>query len=424
MIRRVTIEKLAPTGEGVARTLDGVGFVAGALPGEEIEAEVTSSKKRFWFGRAVSIAAPSQNRVTGPHAGCAGCDWSHLEAGAAREAKARLFLETMERIGGLEPEAFGQLRVAPSPPSYRIRSRFHVEGSGRQAAVGFHAPGSRRVLPAVACEALTDAMRTALPAIQEAVAGSGLSVAEIATLETPDSSRRIAAVTLAQEREGEASGPLAAALAGVFEGVRVKGAGGGILARHGPARLEVPVEGRSFEVSVGTFFQVNRHLSPALYADARSEAAGVAPGLALDAFGGAGFFAGALLEAGHRVVSVEGSEMASEDAGRNRRAWAAAESWRISASPVDLYLGASRDAFDLVVADPPRSGLGLRLAEELAARAGRRFIYVSCDPATLARDLPAILEEGFAISSARLYDLFAFTHRVEAMIVLDRKKGA
>ena len=75
------------------------------------------------------------------------------------------------------------------------------------------------------------------------------------------------------------------------------------------------------------------------------------------------------------------------------------------------------------MADPPRSGLGLKLSAELAARAGRRLIYVSCDPATLARDLPAILQQGFSVTATRLYDLFAFTHRVEAMVVLDRKKA-
>lgn len=424
MIRRVTIEKLAPTGEGVARTLDGVGFVAGALPGEEVDAEVTSTKKRFWFGRAGTIRTASPDRVTGAHAGCAGCDWSHFDPGAARDAKAGLFLETMQRIGALQPEAFGKLRVLPSLPSYRIRSRFHVEGRGRQAVLGFHATGTRSVLPAEACLALTEEMRAALPAIREAVAASGLAVAEIATLETPDASRRIAAVTLAEEPEGLAPGPLASRLAAVFEGVRVRGPNGGILARHGPARLPMPVADRSFEVSAETFFQVNRHLSPALYADARAEASSVSPGVALDAFGGAGFFAGALLDAGHRVVSIDGSASASEDAGRNRRAWAATDSWRIATSSVDLYLGASADSFDLVLADPPRAGLGVRLAAELAARARHRLIYVSCDPATLARDLPAIVKDGFAVASARLYDLFAFTHRVEAMIVLDRAKAS
>ena len=214
MIRRVTIEKLAPTGEGVARTLDGVGFVAGALPGEEVEAEVTASKKRFWFGSALSVRPfPSRDRVAGPHAGCPACDWSHLDLGAAREAKVRLFLETMERIGQLEPETFGPpLRVVPSPPSYRIRSRFHVEGRGRQAILGFHAPGTRRVLPAQACEALSDAMRAALPAVQEAVASSGLAVSEIETLETADASRRVAAVTLPRSRRALRPGALVGAL--------------------------------------------------------------------------------------------------------------------------------------------------------------------------------------------------------------------
>jgi hypothetical protein len=118
-------------------------------------------------------------------------------------------------------------------------------------------------------------------------------VAEIATLETPDASRRIAAVSLAEEPTGFAPGALTGALSAVFEGVRVMGAGGSVLARHGPARLTIAVESRPFEVSVGTFFQVNRHLNPVLYADARAEAAGVSAGVALDAFGGSGFFAGA-----------------------------------------------------------------------------------------------------------------------------------
>src|SRR5262249_55630167 len=103
VIRRVAIEKLAPTGEGVARTAEGVGFVEGALPGEEVEAEVVAERKRFWFGRAAAIVSPSPARSTGPHAGCAGCDWSHLQGAAALEAKPVLFRETMERIGGLAP---------------------------------------------------------------------------------------------------------------------------------------------------------------------------------------------------------------------------------------------------------------------------------------------------------------------------------
>ena len=79
--------------------------------------------------------------------------------------------------------------------------------------------------------------------------------------------------------------------------------------------------------------------------------------------------------------------------------------------------------FDVVVVDPPRAGLGLRLAEALPARVGRRLLYVSCDPATLARDLAALVARGLAIREALLYDLFAFTHRVEALVLLERDSG-
>lgn len=424
MIRRVRIEKLAPTGEGVARTPDGVGFVEGALPGEDVEAEVTVSKKRFWFGRAVSILSASSLRVTGPHAGCAGCDWSHLELSAGLAAKPRLFVETMERIGELEPALFGELPIVPSPAAYRIRSRFHVSGRGSQAVVGFHAPGSHDVLPAQSCEALTAPMRAALRQMREAVASSGLSVGEIATLATLDGSRRVGAVLLCEETTSFAASQLASSLAGVFEGVLIRGPQGGVLGRLGRARLPIETHRRKFEVSVESFFQVNRHLLGRLYEDLREAAGAEGPGRALDAYGGVGFLAGALLDAGHSVVSVEGSQRAAEDAARNRKAWDAGARWGIVASSVEDFLEREAGAFDVVVADPPRAGLGLALTPKLAERAQRTLVYLSCDPATLARDLQILLTQGFSIRSARLYDFFAFTHRVEAMVVLDRRKAS
>lgn len=422
MIRRVTIEKLAPTGEGIARTPEGVGFVAGALPGEDVEAEVGQTKKRFWFGRAVSILSPSPLRVSGPHAGCAGCDWAFLDLAAARGQKRVLFLETMERIGELDPELFGELPLAASPPAYRIRSRFHAAGRGQGAAVGFHAPGTHRVEPAESCEALTTGMRAALPAIRQAIAASRAAAAEVATLETPDGSRRVATVRLAQAPGGFSG--LAAALGELFEGVRVKGPDGSVLERRGPSRLPIPVEGRVFEVSADSFFQVNRHLVSRFYADVRAEAASLAPGVALDAYGGVGFFAGALLDAGHRVVSVEESSLAAEDAARSRLGWSAGDRWSIEPSSVARFLVRNPDEFDVTVADPPRAGLGPPLARSLAARTRGRLICVSCDPATLARDLAVLLAEGFAVSSARLYDFFAFTHRIEAVVALSRRGAA
>jgi len=173
---RVTIEKLAPTGEGIARTSDGVGFIAGALPGEEVEAEIRELKKNFWRGEALEIHKPSPQRLSGPHASCAGCDWAHFEREAALQAKRSLFLETMERIGGQPPEVFGPLPAEGSPARYRLRSRFHVSGTGSQTVLGYFAPRSHRVEPLTDCEALSRQTVELLPRIRDIIASSGACV--------------------------------------------------------------------------------------------------------------------------------------------------------------------------------------------------------------------------------------------------------
>jgi tRNA/tmRNA/rRNA uracil-C5-methylase (TrmA/RlmC/RlmD family) len=173
-------------------------------------------------------------------------------------------------------------------------------------------------------------------------------------------------------------------------------------------------------VSVDTFFQGNRHLVEPLYAAVRDSARHSPPGDALDAFGGAGLFAGALLDAGHRVTSVEGDPGAAADARATLEAWPDLERCETVEADVRGHLERDDRRFSCVVVDPPRAGLGSELARELASRAEHGFVYVSCDPATLGRDLTVLLSEGFVIRKAVLYDLFALTHRVEALISLER----
>ncbi len=105
---------------------------------------------------------------------------------------------------------------------------------------------------------------------------------------------------------------------------------------------------------------------------------------------------------------------------RARERWGAVSSWRIERAPVLAFASPDRHREDVVVADPPRAGLGLALAKALALRARKRIVYVSCDPATLARDLAIFRSAGWEVEDARLFDLFALTHRVEAVIALGR----
>jgi tRNA/tmRNA/rRNA uracil-C5-methylase (TrmA/RlmC/RlmD family) len=399
--------------------------VAGGLPGEEVDAGVEEVRKNFWRGRTIEVLEASADRTLAPSEACPGCDWDHYEPGAALAAKRSLFLETMQRIGRIPPETFGDLPIAGSPLAYRIRSRFHASGRGDALVLGQFAPRSHRIEPVAACRALTPQAAAQLPRLRDALASSGAGVTELATIENPAGDRRLARAVLAEsgKRQSRAEAQaVIAALAPSFTGVRVVDKDGRTLAEAGEPRLEIEVAGRPFLVSADTFFQGNRHLAGALSDDV-ARASGGPPGVALDAFGGVGFFAGSLLDAGHSVTSVEGSAPAARDAARTRPRWEDADQWRIVPSSVEDFLSSSTRRFDVVVADPPRAGLA-GLTVPLGDRARRTFIAISCEPATLARDLPHLMNGGFEISSARLYDLFPLTHRVEAIVTLSRRAGS
>jgi tRNA/tmRNA/rRNA uracil-C5-methylase (TrmA/RlmC/RlmD family) len=209
-------------------------------------------------------------------------------------------------------------------------------------------------------------------------------------------------------------------LAGIFDGARVESNDRRPLLTKGETSLPLEVGGRVFTVSVDTFFQGNRYLVGDLYAAVVEDARLAAPGEALDVFGGAGLFAAALLDAGHRVTSVEGNEGAAADARATRESWSDRDRLETEESAAAAFLAEDDRRWSCVVADPPRAGLNVDLARVLARRTENVFVYVSCDPATLARDLAAIVPEGFRIRRTRLFDLFAFTHRVEAVVSLER----
>ncbi len=419
---RAVVEKLAPTGEGLVRTNEGVGLVDGVLPGEEVEIEIVRRSRKIWRGRAAAVHRPSPDRRNGGHAdGCPACDWAHFDPAAARDAKRDLFLETMSRIGRVPPASFVHLAVEPSGPGYRLRSRFHAERQEGLLSVGGFAPGTHRVEPLEACEALSGSMRALLPRMGEALAPFPPPL-EIATLESLDGGRRLARAVIAGE--SGAGAPMARALAPHFDGVSVVDSKGALLRRSGAPRLWISAGERECPASPETFFQANRFLLEPLARHVRELAAAVPPGRALDLFGGSGLFAGALLGAGHRVTSVEGQAEAARDAALAREQWKTGDRWRIERAPVAEFMRADRGREELIVVDPPRAGLGLLLARALAGRGIRRLIYVSCDPATLARDLAAILPEGWEIAGARLFDLFALTHRVEAVVALERIRAA
>src|SRR5262249_981895 len=307
----------------------------------------------------------------------------------------------------------------------RPRPRPHSAGRGTDTALGYFAPRSHRVETAENCESLSAGTREWLPRLREAVAASGAPVSEVSIAEDREAAARIARIALAAGGDRRDAHALPTARTGGLPGALSVSPDGERWAGSGEELLWHAVAGREFPVTPGAFFQVNRHLLGPLYEHVR-DAARMEPGLALDAFGGVGLFAGALLDSAHRVVSVESSSSAialaegARDPCPSRRQ----KAWRIAHPSLRPFMSAKAESFDLAVVDPPRAGLGKELATLLAGRIRRRIIYVSCEPATLARDLAVLFGRGYQIAESRLFDLFAYTHRIESVLTLRRSDSA
>ncbi len=383
-LAEVRIESLAGSGDGVAHDAEGrTLFVPFTVPGDRVRVLVVEVHKRFARGRLVEILEPGPGRVEPrcPVFGaCGGCTWQHVAYETQLRAKARILHDALVRIGGLAPPEEIVVRPCPEPYGYRARTRVRVEG-GR---VGYTRRRSHALCPVQGCPLLV-----------------------------PELDRALGALAVRPPAE-----------AGAWE---LTAGDGGIvraspLASRGGARRRVAVEvaGERIELSPGSFVQANAPLRQELAA-AVLDAAGAGQAL-LELFAGAGFFTIPLARRWRRVVAVEAHAGAARDLRRNAES-AGLEHVRVVNLSVEQALrgpSARGARASVVVLDPPRTGLPRECAEALAALAPERIVYVSCDPATLARDLAALVRTGFTLGRVRGFDLFPQTPHVEALAVLER----
>jgi 23S rRNA (uracil1939-C5)-methyltransferase len=380
----VTIESLAAGGAGVSHAPDGrVVFVAASAPGDRVWVRVLEEHPKWLRAEIETLEAPGPGRIEPrcPLVGrCGGCAWQHLDYATQLSAKAEILRDALVRIGGLELP--GEVEVVPSPPfGYRGRARVGVA----RGVVGFRRLRSHTLEPAAGCPVLVPELESALAALAAAP----------------------------PVRDGEIE-----LCAGEQGRVRAWGPGGLL---HGEAQLAIDAGSARVFVSPGVFFQGNARLRGKLLAGVL-EAAGKGA-RALELCAGAGFFSFGLAERFREVLAVESSPSAVRDLRRNIAA-NAVQNIRVECAPLEGFLagaGAREYAPDAVVVDPPRTGLGAALAKNLAAATGAaRVVYVSCEPATLARDLAVLAAEGLRLVSLRGYDLFPQTAHVEAIAVLAR----
>jgi 23S rRNA (uracil1939-C5)-methyltransferase len=370
-------------GSALARDTDGrVVFVAGALPGERIRATVESEHRGYLTASLVEVLEPAPARVSPPCAelarGCGACQWQHIEVAAQRALKRDIVLDALRRIGGLEIETTAPT-VALPPWSYRTTVRAGVT-NGR---AGFRRARSH---DSVAVDGCLVAHPLLLPLVTEA---------------------RYPGADEVLLRCGSRTGERLAAPSPTDADVVVPGD-----VRRDFVHEEAA--GRQWRISAASFFQSRADGVDEL-ARLVGEAADAmgAPTTAIDLYSGVGVFAGVLAARGWSVTAVESAKSAVGDALVNLRGGGAA----VVGANVEKW---SPTAADFVVADPSRRGLGRRGVATVSRSGARRLVLVSCDAASLGRDLALLRRDGFSLTSLTPVDLFPHTFHVEVVSIFDR----
>jgi tRNA/tmRNA/rRNA uracil-C5-methylase (TrmA/RlmC/RlmD family) len=424
---------VAQGGWCVAREPAGrVVLVRHALPGERVLATVTEVTARLARAEATAILEPSADRVPPPcpHArpgGCGGCDWQHASLPAQRRLKAAVISQQLRRIAGLDRV----VTVEPMPGDtsglgWRTRVRFAV---GPDGTAGLLRHRSHEVADVGEC-----------PIAHPLVTGAGLTrvrwpgAASVQAVTSPGTGERAVVVTPGRPggrtRAAARGGAKPAGRGGRFDAWLAAVAGpvlvagrGGLTALRGRGYLSQRAAGRSWRAGAGTFWQVHPAAADVLAA-AVTDVAAPQPGeAALDLYCGAGLFTGTLAAAvgpGGAVTGAESDPAAVRDARYNLREYPWA---RVHRGDVAAVLDrVDWAAASLAVLDPPRAGAGPQVLGRLLApgTALRRVAYVSCDPATLARDIAQFLAAGWQLAALRAFDAFPMTHHVECLALLTR----
>ena len=445
----LTIEKLVYGGDGLARLpADGsssdkqgrgkAAFVPFVLEDEKVEARLIEQKPGFARGIADRILESSPHRAQPacPYfTRCGGCHYQHASYEHQLRIKEAIVRETLRRTAKLELDC--PIQVHPSPPwNYRNRSRLQIR-TQPEFLLGYFKQGSQEVLAVDECPISSTLINRGIAATWRLGRAGKVpeGVNEIELFAKADDSALLIEVgcsDAARRAEIRAFAEDLKVAMSEIAGVVVfhqKASGKAApekMISVGEEFLNYEARRRAFRVSAGSFFQTNRHLIDELVDIVTKGRSGE---LAVDLYAGVGLFSTALRDFRH-VVSVEMSQTSTGDLSYNLPS-----NGEVVQATTEQYLARLENSErigkgrvlphtfhkpDLAVVDPPRAGLGESVARLLGKLSASQIIYVSCDPATLARDLRILLAAGYGIAQAHLVDMFPQTYHIESVFMLER----
>ena len=430
-------------GQGIAKVDGCVIFVPNAIVGETCLIRIEKAQKTWAAGKIVEILQKSPHRLQREcpiSSSCGGCDFWHMDYEEETRLKADRVLQALNRIGG---ESLTEMPIlsAPTCTGYRNKAQYPVSQKKGRVYAGFFKAGTHQVVENDRCLILPEEADDVKKIVLDYV--NHYQVAAYSEETHKGLLRHI------YVRRGAVSGQVLVCL--VANGKKLphiedlverlqavpgftslvlsvntkKGntvLGDEFITLYGPGYIEDTLCGLTFRLSPRSFYQVNHHQAQRLYEAAISQAQITKGDLVLDLYCGVGTITLAMAKAAGKVIGVEVIEQAVADAKENaqRNGIENAEFFCGDAGKAALELEAKGIIPDVIVVDPPRKGLNADTIEALSRMSPRRIVYVSCDPATLARDVALLKEKGYVLQSAQAADLFPRCSHVESVVCLSK----
>ena len=437
------ITGLGTNGEGVGRHDNLTVFVEGALPDEEIFAEVTQSKKNYAVAKLVKILRESADRVK-PfcpiYDECGGCQLQHLSYAAQIKWKRQQIIDAVERIGKLKGVEIFDAIGMENPLRYRNKMQFPVARVKSELQIGCYARGSHQIIDTNSCMIQREGMDEVLTAVKKILQKYNISaydedthrgilrhvmsrigfngeimiVLVTATKNLPNEKNIVNAIRHELPKVSSVQQNIQTYHNNVILGRETK-----IL--YGKPTIKDRISNLTFNISARSFFQVNTAQAEILYKVALNFAELTGRETVIDAYCGIGTITLFLAKSARKVYGIEIVPTAIEDAKKNARENKVRNAEFIAGDAVKIIPRLYREGVraDVVIVDPPRAGCDRKVLETFAAMSPRKIVYVSCNPATLARDLAILFELGYTTKKIQPVDMFPFSSHIESVALCD-----
>ena len=378
------IERILPGGVGLAHAENKTFFVTLAAPGDRLRVRVDRTQGNLSFASIVEIISPSPVRIEPPcpyFGRCGGCDFQQLNYDAQLKAKADIIRDCLHRITKLQNVP--DIKVTPSPQQWRYRGRATWQFDSAERSIGYYERGSRRVCDVADCAVLKPELQAVLE--------------QVRSIDWSNIPQDLKHLEVAATEQGSSLSP-------EFGNLRTNA-------------VSLRVARENYSYNAAAFFQANEFLLSPLIDAAMGDVSGK---VAVDLYSGVGLFTIAMARRFKKVIAVESSNEAIRFARANLREADLQNAKVVGVTATEWFREGSRKpgSVDFLLLDPPRAGAESVVIKGIIDLRPPRLCYVSCDPATLARDLKKLIAGGYELISVEAFDMFPQTHHVETVVHL------